>query len=329
MTPTATRPKHEFTTLGSLAGGTGTLQLGAATRGRAVVVTTRTEQTSAAEANARTVLLVVGIPFVILLLLIIVGLFIFRNAGDHSNTGPVIGQDLHAVFSYEDRTFVSGHTGAAFTDKQGRWSQIEDLEGKDAMAWTATSDGLLVGGHGGLYRSADEGLAFQPVPSVPEGTDVHAVGGRADVVYISTPDAGFLASTDGGLTFSVRGARPALMGGMVVDAADPNRIVAADMRSGVVLSADGGRTWKPLAVLDPEGAVGVAQNPTRSNELLAVGISGGARSTDAGRTWDAFALPDGAASVTFTPSGLPLAAVLEGDRARLLSLARGQWVRIG
>src|SRR3989442_6993082 len=70
----------------------------------------------------------------------------------------------------------------------------------------------------------------------------------AGIVYLGSPKAGLLASTDGGNSWQVRNAQAgrSFMGTILVDPTDSARLIAPDMAAGLSVSNDGGRTWKPL-----------------------------------------------------------------------------------
>lgn len=235
-----------------------------------------------------------------------------------ATAGPEVGGDLHTVAMVGDALFVGGHAAVAVSADGGRqWREVPSLKGADAMGWAVTSDAVLVGGHPGLYRSTDNAATFTKVSGAGAAPDVHALGGAGTSVYLASPQAGLLASTDGGRSWQVRNSQAgrSFMGTILVDPRDPTRLIAPDMSGGLKGSTDGGRNWKPLG--GPSGAMAAAWNPTDTGQILAVGMGGGARSTDAGATWQNVELPEGTSAVTYDPSGTNLyAAALDGRRAR-------------
>lgn len=268
------------------------------------------------------VAIIVG--FAVVAAAILAALWINRGSGGHSARGAVVGPDLHAVFMVGDRTFASGHEGAGYSDDGGAWVQIASLENKDVMGWALTPDTLLVGGHAGLYLSNDNGASFEQAAALPAGTDVHAVGAAAKTVYLSSPTEGLLVSTDSGQTFTRRGSTPAMMGSILVDPENPDRAVAPDMQYGALETMDGGRRWKPLG--GPASAISVAWNPHDRDEIVSVGMDTAGMSADGGRTWEALPVPSETAALTYTPSGIMVAAVLFGERAQTYRLLRGHWI---
>lgn len=236
--------------------------------------------------------------------------------GDDGATaaGPYVGGDLHSLATVGNALYVGGHDGVAVsTDGARTWAPVPSLDGADAMGWAQTSSGLLVGGHPGLFRSTDGGAAFTSV-DVGQVTDVHALGAAGDVAYLASPQAGLLASSDGGGTWEARNpGAGGFMGTILVDAANPQRLLAPDMRAGLMASSDGGRSWGSLGVPD---AMAAAWDPADTRRLVAIGMNGGTASADGGRTWTPISLPTGSSAVTFSADGRSLyAAALDGDTA--------------
>jgi hypothetical protein len=238
-----------------------------------------------------------------------------QDGGATTAATPYVGGDLHTIATVGNALYVGGHDGVAVsTDSARTWAPVQSLDRADAMGWAQTSSGLLVGGHPGLFRSTDGGVAFAAVDA-GQVTDVHAIGAAGDAAYLASPQAGLLASSDGGNTWEARnpGAGQSFMGTILVDPADPQRLLAPDMRAGLMASSDGGRNWTSLGV---PATMAVAWNPTDTGQLVAVGMDGGTASTDGGRTWSPMSLPAGTSAVTFSADGRTLfAAALDGDTA--------------
>jgi len=229
-----------------------------------------------------------------------------------------VGGDLHSIATVGDALYVGGHAAAAVSQDEGRtWRQIPSLDGADAMGWAVTKDAVLVGGHPGLYRSADGGLTFIRVTGAAAVPDVHALGGAGATVYLGSPQAGLLASTDGGQTWQVRNpeAGRSFMGSILVDPKNTDRLIAPDMSGGLTTSTDGGRTFNALG--GPIGAMGAAWNPTDTSKIIATGMNGAAKSVDGGANWQEVDVPQGTSAVTYARDGRTLyAGALDGRTAR-------------
>lgn len=242
--------------------------------------------------------------------------FLLRPQAASQASAPFVGGDLHAVAVIDGRRFVSGHEGAGFSDTSGTWTRIGSLDAKDAMAWTQTSAGLLVGGHEGLWVSFDGGETFDRAPADLSVTDVHALGASGETVYLASPAGGLFVSTDAGLSFRFRSqAGSSFMGTMLVDPRDASHVVATDMAAGVVESRDGGRTWRSLG--GPMGAMSVAWDPSDQSRMVAVGMEGAVVSSDSGADWQPLKMPDGSAAVTIDDRGRIVVGALVGDQAHV------------
>lgn len=235
--------------------------------------------------------------------------------GVQTGSAPTVGGDLHTVAALEDALYVGGHAAAAVSTDDGRtWSDIPSLQGADAMGWAVTSDAILAGGHPGLFGSDDGGATFSKMPT--PFADVHGLGGAGDTAYAASPESGLLVSTDGGANWEVRNAEVgrSFMGTILVDPADPARLIAPDMAGALAVSTDGGATWSALG--GPSGAMAAAWNPSDTDEIIAVGMSGSARTTDGGATWEELGLPRGASAVSYAEDGSAIyAGVLSGVQA--------------
>jgi len=232
-------------------------------------------------------------------------------------SAPSVGADLHTLFVTGDTIYLGGHDGVEVSRKGSAWQRVASLNGADAMGWSSTPNAVLVGGHPGLYRSDDAGATFARVSGQAAVPDVHALGGAGGVVYAASPQTGVLASTDGGSSWQVRNGQAgrSFMGTLLVDPRDPARLIAADMSTGPTTSEDGGRTWMPLG--GPPGAMAVSWNPTDTNQILALGMSGGALSADGGATWRSIVLPAATTAVSYDQTGRSLfAGALIGTSVR-------------
>lgn len=252
------------------------------------------------------------------------GVWVSGRGGDSAakpSAGAYVGGDLHTLTAAAGRLYVGGHDGVGVSTDGGQdWSPVTSLRGADAMGWAVTPAGTFAGGHPGLFRSTDGGSTFTKAGGLGQVSDVHALGAAGNTAYLASPQAGLLASNDGGLSWQPRNTDVgrSFMGTILVDPAHPQRLVAPDMQSGLVTSSDGGTTWTSLG--GPGGAMAAAWDPTNTQRLVAISTNGGATSSDGGRTWINLTLPAGTSAATFSADGKTLyAAALDGDTARVFA----------
>lgn len=270
-------------------------------------------------------------------LVVVVAVALTRSSGDDGGASvtasdtAVVGGDLHSLVAdpaTPGRLYVGGHQAVARSDDGGRtWTDVGSLANADAMGWGFATNAIYVSGHPGLNRSDDGGRTFRRVNEGLPNTDVHAFGAGPSVLYGSSPAVGVFASTDGGGTWVERtgDAGQSFFGRVLVDAADGNRVRAADARTGVMESRDGGRTWNRVGLLP--SAVWLSEI---NGVAVASGPAGAARTRDDG-TWQVVELPAGAQLVeaSAAESGVLYAAGLQGTQARVwVSRDNGQtWTR--
>ncbi|GAA1130088.1 hypothetical protein [Nocardioides aquiterrae] len=269
----------------------------------------------------------VVVPLLIVAILVIaVGTYLNQRSSSGSsgasNSGPVVGGDLHAVGEAGGRLFVGGHGGAGYRDPAGGWTQIKSLDDKDVMGWAQSGDKVLAGGHEGLYASTDDGLTFDTVPGLPV-SDVHGLGASDSVVYVASPQAGVLVSTNGGTTFE-QGSSQGIdfMGTMWVDPSNPDVAIAPSMQDGAVKTTDGGRTWAAMG--SGMGSMSVAVDEG-GQSLFVVGMGDAQASTDAGATWTQATIPDDTSAAFYTADGKLVVAALDGDRATVYEQVGSKW----
>jgi hypothetical protein len=132
-----------------------------------------------------------------------------------------------------------------------------------------------------------------------------------DTVYAGVQDAALFRSGDGGMHWEELsglrrdgsgprwqpGAGGMCLHSILVDPADPQRMLVAISAAGVFGTVDGGRTWKPAnrglrseGIGDPEGDVGhcvhhIAMHPARPNVLFMQKHWDVMRSDDRGESW--------------------------------------------
>lgn len=131
---------------------------------------------------------------------------------------------------------------------------------------------------------------------------------------------GLYRSRDGGKSFALASDQVggSVMGLVVL----PNgRILARDMQQGLLVSSDGGRSWR--STLNAQ-VLGLAVNRADPSRLLATG-GGIALSVDGGRNWRSMLdLPGGAGPVAWSPSNPTRAYVVGLDRELYRTTDRGE-----
>ena len=151
-----------------------------------------------------------------------------------------------------------------------------------SRVYLATHNGLYVvapdGSAEAVSKSSDDFMGFTAHPT--ESTILYASGHPT-----SGGSMGFIASTDGGRTWSKLSdgiGGPVDFHQMDVSKADP--AVVYGVQGGVQRSGDGGRTWMMTGPA-PEGLISLAASSKNADALYAATQGGLLRSSDAGRSW--------------------------------------------
>ena len=107
------------------------------------------------------------------------------------------------------------------------------------------------------------------------------------------------------------------MGSMLVDPANPLRVIAPDMSNGLVLTLDGGKKWSRFG--GPSSVMSVDWNRKDTKEIVALSMGEGALTKNNGKSWSTFPVPMGASALAFSPTGKKLfIAILTGGKASVL-----------
>lgn len=257
----------------------------------------------------------------LVLLAAVAGLVLLQGRSDGpagASEGLPATSDYHSLLVSPDdpqRLLLGTHQGLYSSSDGGRTWTFAQLQGQDAMNLARpTSSTIWAAGHEVLAKSTDGGATWSDVrPDGLPGLDVH--GFAADpqsprLLYAAIAGKGLYRSGDGGQSFSVvsTDVGPDVMALAVTP---DDRILAGDMRQGLLESRDGGRTWtlRLRAAL-----MGIAVNPSDPKRVLATG-PGIALSRDGGRTWKpVLDVPDGAGPVAWAPSAASVAYAVGFDR---------------
>ena len=233
----------------------------------------------------------------------------------------LVGGDLHTLTYTKSGLFVTGHeSGSVSTDEGFKWKAILSLKSVDIMAWASTDAGYLAGGHNGIFKSADGGKSFVRFNFYGKVSDVHALGSSGKTVYVGSPQVGFLRSIDSGKSWKLvnRKFGQGFMGSMLVDPANPLRVIAPDMSNGLVMTRDGGKSWVRFG--GPTTVMSVDWNPKNHKEILALSMGMGAITQNNGKTWSTFSVPMDTSAIAMSPTGAKIfAAVLIGTKAEIFS----------
>ena len=238
-----------------------------------------------------------------------------NGAQSSGGSAGVTGGDFHSLVAdplTPGRLYVGGHTGVARSDDGGMsWGTVTSLNDADAMGWAVQANAIWVSGHPGLNVSFDDGATFSRRNAGLPDTDVHAFGSNDNTFLAAGPGIGVASSDDSGRSWMVisSSAGQGFFGRILADPDDPARLVAADVQSGVMISADGGRTWTPLGT-EPVAWV------SSGDGLRTIYASGGAapqRSRDGGTTWEAVDVPVGATLLEMGSDGTLYAGVHDGN----------------
>jgi len=256
------------------------------------------------------------------------------GGGTEATAGLPNTPDYHSLLVAPDNPnllVLGTHNGLYRSGDAGRTWEKATLAGQDAMNLArADQDVVWAAGHNVLAKSTDGGDTWQDVrPDGLPGHDVHgfAVDPRdPQTLLAAIAGQGLYRSTDGGTSFSVVSKRVG-PGVMALAVTPDGRILAGDMQQGLLVSADGGKTWKLTL---KAALMGLAVNPSEASRVLATG-PGILRSTDGGRKWEQpLPLEEGAGPVAWAPSDPQVAYVVGFDKTLYKTEDGGTiWTAVG
>lgn len=201
--------------------------------------------------------------------------------------------------------YAAGHLGV-FRLTGGKAIRVADRY-QDTMGFTVTgprtflasghpapTDRTATSPHLGLIRSTDAAKTWTTVSAEGEA-DFHSLQQAGQVLYgFDSQTSQVWASGDGGRTWDRRTRLP--VADLAAHASNPEEVWATT-ENGVVISGDGGRTFRPVSGAPDLAAI---ERPAR-DALVALGADGTALSSRDGRSWTARGgLPKGAKPTVLT-----------------------------
>jgi photosystem II stability/assembly factor-like uncharacterized protein len=256
------------------------------------------------------------------------------GGGSTASTGLPDTPDYHSLSVSPENPnaiLLGTHYGLYHSADGGRTWIAEALPGKDAMNLARPSGQTLwTAGHYVLAKSTDGGRSWTDVrPRGLPTLDVHGFAvdpGRPGRLYAAVAQRGLYRSTDNGRSFNAvsRDVGGAVMALAVKPSGD---VLAGDMQRGLLVSKDGGRSWR-LALRAQ--LMGLAINPVDPKRVLATG-PGILLSTDGGKQWrQPLKLTPGAGPVAWAPSNPKIAYAVGFDRRLYRSSNGGEtWSPVG
>lgn len=239
------------------------------------------------------------------------GLWLAKSGAEEPSgapAAPTVGlpetPDYHSLLvdpTNPRHVWLGTHNGLHESTDGGRTWTDAGLEGQDAMNLARTgSQTVWAAGHLMFAKSADGGVTWSDMePDGLPSLDIHgfAVDPRdPSRLYAAIANEGLYRSSDRGRSFELVSTEvgPAVM---ALALTPGGRILAGDMRQGLMASDDGGRTWRRALAA---GLMGLALNPADPRRLLATG-PGILLSTDGGESWrQVQAIEEGAGPVAWS-----------------------------
>ena len=157
----------------------------------------------------------------------------------------------------------------------------------------------------GIYRLSGEGAWERLQGGLPDDLQVNVIvqhPGKRDTLYIGT-QRGLFRSEDGGDSWADTGLETGdkVVFSVLFHPTDPDTIYAGMDYAAIAKTTDGGRTWRDLPTVQPEGALDacfpvrvlrMAADPSNPDEVYAAMEVGGIiRSLDGGESWQDMSAP--------------------------------------
>lgn len=153
---------------------------------------------------------------------------------------------------------------------------------------------------GDIFKSTDAGLSWMVVKRVDSPISTMILDRRdSRILYVGTFGEGIWKTMDGGTTWlPIRDqlkdfTNSRRVNALTLDASDPSKLYLAS-KYGLIMSENGGDTWKAMQLTSEAGSVeviDVAVNPREAKEVTYVTKNTLFMTTDGGTTWNAKKLP--------------------------------------
>lgn len=211
------------------------------------------------------------------------------------------GDPAHLLFGHHDGLEESRDGGRT-------WSTLPVRT--DAMSMSPAADGsIVIAGHEVFMASRDGGSTWGPITTDLPSLDIHGFArdpsdSRRLWAYLAI--GGLWESADFGARWTEVRPDPVLFP-IAVNDGTHTRLLGVDA-TGLITSADGGRTWTPLGRPPTFPMTSLAATPD-GRTLYAGSPKGMYRSADGGRTWTETGYSGSAFATATTPDGQVVAVV--------------------
>jgi photosystem II stability/assembly factor-like uncharacterized protein len=224
------------------------------------------------------------------------------------------------------------------TDGGATWESIKQglIDDSDVFSMVIDPkrpDILYLSACSGIYKSEDAGSRFRKIQGIPSEARrtrmLRQDPDQLETVYAGTTE-GLYKTTDGGRTFSRMTGPDVIVNDVYVDPDNPQRVLLATDRGGVLESDDAGQTFAPanhgFSARRVQALIVDRQDPTRvyAGVVNDKEFGGAFVSTDGGAQWKQLADGLGGRDV-FALAQSPDGDFLAGTNSGIFALKDGAW----